>query len=252
MKSCDNYYVYLYLRIDGSPYYVGKGKGRRMLRRNKRERFQCPEDKSRAVKVLENLTEEQAFRYERLLISFYGRKDNNTGILRNLTDGGDGVYGRVVSPLERERCKAIGRKCVDNKLGIHRYPDDVKRLWRQKGSKASALVNSRDFTVKTLDGELVSGVSVSDFTRRLGVPQGNFSQMLNGKQLYAHGYVLPDTPVMWYTLTHQSGESFVVCQYASYPEICSKYALELSGFCRLLSGAIQTRKGWRVSSTRIV
>jgi hypothetical protein len=87
----NDYYVYMYLREDGTPYYVGKGKGNRAYDNYKR-RFPIP-PKDRIKIVLTNLTEEQAFVNEKDFIAWYGRKDNNTGILRNLTDGGEGMSG---------------------------------------------------------------------------------------------------------------------------------------------------------------
>ena len=92
----NDYYVYLYLREDGTPYYVGKGRGDRAFKSNGR-RMKRPSDKTKIVFHSKNLTEDQAFAIEKELIAKYGRKDNNTGILRNLTDGGEGTSGHSPS-----------------------------------------------------------------------------------------------------------------------------------------------------------
>ena len=81
------FYTYLWLRGDSTPYYVGKGKGRRAFDSNSHN-VKCPKDKHRIfVQYWES--EEKALETEKWWISFYGRKDNGTGILRNLTDGGE-------------------------------------------------------------------------------------------------------------------------------------------------------------------
>lgn len=87
------YYVYQYLRNDGTPYYIGKGKGRRAWKHFKYE-IQPPSDISRITLIAHGLYEYEAFILERKLIAYYGRKDIGTGILRNKTDGGEGSSNR--------------------------------------------------------------------------------------------------------------------------------------------------------------
>ena len=84
----NTYYVYQYLREDGTPYYIGKGKNRRAW--VKQRAIPLPTDLTNIQILKENLTESEAFELESKLIAYYGRKDNGTGILRNLTDGGEG------------------------------------------------------------------------------------------------------------------------------------------------------------------
>ena len=85
------YYVYFYLREDFTPYYIGKGKGKRAY--EKHGKIPVPKDKSKIIFVSQNISEIYALYLERYYIKWFGRKDNNTGILRNLTDGGDGTSG---------------------------------------------------------------------------------------------------------------------------------------------------------------
>ena len=88
------FYTYAYLREDRTPYYIGKGEGKRKYKKNKGE-IKPPKDKSRIILLKQNLTEEKAFKHEIYMIAVLGRKDLGTGILHNRTDGGEGSSGAV-------------------------------------------------------------------------------------------------------------------------------------------------------------
>ena len=91
-----HYYTYAYLREDRTPYYIGKGKGNRAYKK-KRGKINPPKDKSRIIFLKQNLTEAEAFKHEIYMIAVFGRKDLGTGILINMTNGGEGSSGSVPS-----------------------------------------------------------------------------------------------------------------------------------------------------------
>ena len=81
------FYTYLWLREDGTPYYVGKGRSERI---RERHRVGAPPPPERII-IQEWPSEEDAIVAEKLLITIYGREDLGTGRLLNLTDGGEGL-----------------------------------------------------------------------------------------------------------------------------------------------------------------
>jgi hypothetical protein len=100
------YYTYAYLREDRTPYYIGKGQGNRAYK--KERRVKPPKDKSRIIFLKQNLTEEESFKHEKYMIAVFGRIDLGTGILRNMTDGGEGSSNRG-TPEQRSEIARKGK-----------------------------------------------------------------------------------------------------------------------------------------------
>ena len=92
------FYVYMFLGDDNQPYYIGKGCRYRVNHDDKRKKeVPTPKDKSKIVKVKEELTESAAFALEIELIAKYKRQCDG-GILLNKCLGGPGAKGFKHSP----------------------------------------------------------------------------------------------------------------------------------------------------------
>src|SRR5271166_940504 len=114
------FYTYLWLREDGTPYYVGKGTRHRAYSKHVHNGMKPP-PKSRIV-VQSFETEADSLEAEKFLIGLFGRKDIGTGCLRNMSEGGTGAIGTV-------RSEETKRKIRNSKLGKKR--PKFSKEWRQ-------------------------------------------------------------------------------------------------------------------------
>ena len=125
------YYTYAYLREDGTPYYIGKGKGKRAYWRKINDRVPAPE-KSRILILKSNLNEEESFKHEIYMISIFGRKDLGTGILINLTDGGEGRANMSIECREKIRKMNLSKEVSEitrKRMGDSRRGKKQSKEW---------------------------------------------------------------------------------------------------------------------------
>jgi hypothetical protein len=137
MTSNTIYYVYAYIRLNGTPYYVGKGKGKRAY--SKQHSVWVPNKDSGQIVILEkNLTEIGALAIERRLIRWWGKKHEG-GLLYNKADGGEGVTGYNIGHSCSEETK---KKLSKIKMGKS-YPK-LTEANRKTGEKRKGTTLSKE------------------------------------------------------------------------------------------------------------
>lgn len=112
-------YVYRHIRLDkNEPFYIGIGSdekyhraGEKTRRNNLWKKIVSKTDYEIEI-LMDNITYDQAKNKEIEFINLYGRIIDGTGILSNLTLGGEGAKGHIVSQetINKIRNSQIGRK----------------------------------------------------------------------------------------------------------------------------------------------
>ena len=146
-----NFYIYAhYIPGESLPFYIGKGSGYRITRRNDRSIWwkRIVNKYGFEVKLLyENLSYSEANILEKKLIKKFGRRDIGTGILINHTDGGEGIANpseevrNKISESNRKRVvseetkRKISQSSKGHKLSEHTKSKMKGRVPWNKGMK---------------------------------------------------------------------------------------------------------------------
>jgi len=210
----NNWYVYRHIRLDkNEPFYIGIGNKKNYLRAydvEKRNEIWKKIYKKTNIEVdilFDNITKDEASVKEQEFIKLYGRKDLNTGLLCNMTDGGDGIWNckRTSFTKEKLRQQKLGSK--NPQYGKKQSEEiKIKRGIYKKGRKASEeSIRNRILGAiksgqakKTLVITYVSGEeigifnSLNDALRHLGIDikyNSKASLVANGKRKQTKGYI---------------------------------------------------------------
>ncbi len=212
------YYVYAYLRSKtsktakaGTPYYIGKGKGKRAWAPHTNVRV--PKESANIVILEQNLTELGAWAIERRMIRWYGRKYLGEGILQNRLEGGDGggmpgkhngMFGKTHTDAVRKILSINAKKRLTGKS----Y-EEIHGV-----AKAETLKQDRSLKLKEylkLNPELRKGS--------------------NNSNAKSYEFISPDNTV--YQV------------YGELRKFCKEHQLELSATINLLKERRTEYKGWR-------
>lgn len=109
----NNYYVYgHYVSGSDEPFYIGKGKEDRAWVTQHRNFLwkEVTAENDYEVKIIQdNMNEPDALLLETELIEKYGRIDLDTGILVNMTEGGNGGMGRLFTEEHRKKFSDVAK-----------------------------------------------------------------------------------------------------------------------------------------------
>ena len=191
----NDYYTYAYLREDKTPYYIGKGRGKRIY--DKRRTIKPPKDKSRILFLKKGLTEAEAFKHEVYMIFVLGRKDLGAGILRNRTNGGEGVSGLVQSAETKKKqseAKSGEKHPMFNVPHTKEWKQaNSERMSGEKhpnyGNTGALSPCSKAIIAIEPDGTQRHYGSISEASRELGIAQSSLSS-----KYLKFGHVLTQGP----------------------------------------------------------
>lgn len=177
------FYVYGYLRSEdssiatkGTPYYIGKGSNGRAY--SKHDTISIPKDRTNIVFYGKELEESVSFDIEKFLIAYYGRIDNMTGILRNLSDGGEGSSGCMLS-IETKHKMSIAKSGKNHPhFGKPRSEETKKKISIASLGKIISLENRKKLYAANY------GKKHSEETKaKLSAAQSGENHPMYGKQL---------------------------------------------------------------------
>lgn len=219
VMSNKKFYTYAYLREDRTPYYIGKGEGKRLYEKHKRrgQKDFRPKlengsiNKNRIIYLKKNITEEEAFKHEIYMISVFGRKDLKTGILINMTDGGDGLSGFI-------------------------FNEDRRNEISKRFSKSFELVSP--------NLELVLGHHIGNFCEKYNLTQEVISQVLSGKRISHKGWTHPDRPLSCKIFYIRNPKGKLFC-FGNIDEFCNKNNLSKTNVYNVMIGRRKfCNNGW--------
>jgi len=195
-------YVYRHIRLDnGYPFYIGisnscDGKYKRANARAKRNNL-WGKIVAKTNYEVEILFEHDDYEFikekEKEFISLYGRINTKTGILSNLTDGGEGTIGWIPTKEQRDNqsnrmkgdkhpqfgIKHSEERNLNNSLGQLNLNKTNKALSDMNKKNKGALNPASKKVVNTITKEIFN--SVKEASLSVGYSSPYLSEMLSGK-----------------------------------------------------------------------
>jgi hypothetical protein len=167
-------YVYRHIRLDiNQPFYIGIGSDELYERsishksRNKHWMHIVNKIDYRIEILLDDLTWDEACEKEREFISLYGRRDLGTGLLVNMTDGGEGLTNPSIELRQHMSTRNKGRTAWNKGLIGFKHSDETIEKMRKKRPVTSEKLKGRKQSIEVIQNrvEKNTGKKRSDETK---------------------------------------------------------------------------------------
>ena len=214
--ASNNTYVYVLINpITGLPFYVGKGRDNRAtrhisLRKSSKQHRDNPHKNNTINQIIaagekiiieivsSHILECDAFTHEQELIALHGRKCNNTGILTNITRGGEGhtkdglpvdqytLWGEFVKtwPNAKEAMRANNWKHYNTICACCKGKERSYKgfLWCYSGSHPTPSTKVKPIYQWSLNGELVEiHKSITSAAEKIGCDSSTIRVQMGSK-----------------------------------------------------------------------
>lgn len=240
------FYVYIHINpTTGKPFYIGKGKGNRAYSPKGRNKFwhNVVAKHGKEVQIIkEGLSEQDAHKIETELIRLYGRRDNGTGELVNLTNGGEGVHGKIYTKIERKKHSVVMKKYYESDDARYKRSITAKRVnarkeVKEKLSSSMKLLNKNPRVLqKKRKDTKASWKDIDTRNKRIAsiravrsTEESKNKTKIQKQKTYI-GFISP-TGKIYRNVTNLS-------------EFCKLHGITKNGMYSLASGKLKQHKGW--------
>lgn len=206
-------YLYRHIRLDiNQPFYIGIGsdenfnRAQETKKRNKYWNSIVNVTPYEIEILLDGLSWEDACKKEIEFISIYGRKNNNTGILSNMTDGGEGTLGKQITEEFKNKLKernkgnqywkyktnfklsAEAKEKISKRFKGENHPRFGLKKSKEEINKMIASKGANSFYA-FLNGKLIKEyTSQADCARELNINRSAINMCLKGKRQSTENY----------------------------------------------------------------